>query len=56
MQRKWTHAPAWVDYSCQLLYSTSHYISRVASTVSCWAGRLLDTYCQCEKCLERRSR
>ena len=52
LKRKWTFAPAWVDYLVQALYRFS-YCNWPYSAASNFADRLLDRYCDCPQCIAR---
>lgn len=54
---KYTYAPLWVN----IVYATLKWvdykiIGRLSSNLVWWRCDLLDKYCQCPKCLERRER
>ena len=57
LKREWTGAPAWCDYLAQFLYWVALSrgpVARLKDRAIGAAQRLLDRYCRCERCLQRR--
>ena len=53
MKRRYSGAPAWVDYLIQALYWLDDNACRLIPPFRDWAYRLLDRFCRCEKCKKR---
>jgi hypothetical protein len=54
MKRKFLGAPAWVDYTYQIVGWVDHTLSSLVSRLTSWRYDFMDHYCRCEKCLERK--
>lgn len=55
MKRKFTSAPAWVDYTYQFADWLDHMLSNLGSRLTSWRYSFLDRHCQCSQCLKRKS-
>lgn len=54
-KRRWIYAPAWVDYLCQfLIFLQWRVFPKLTPNVNLWAYSLLDKYCKCSRCQERK--
>jgi len=54
MKRKFTGAPAWVDYTVQLVCWWDDLLSKIHRALVPYIWTWLDNHCKCERCKERR--
>jgi hypothetical protein len=54
MERRFK-VPLWVELVYHILgFLDYKVVSPVSSSLMCWRNGLLDRYCRCEQCLERK--
>ncbi len=55
MKRKWSGAPAWVDYTVQAMNWLENGLNSIIRKLRLdYRWELLDKHCQCKKCIDRR--
>lgn len=54
--RKWSYTPAWIDYTVQIADKLEQFLTWTLPNFLQLSRRweLLDKYCICEKCMERK--